>query len=358
MQKKTQPKTQKSARPLRVGFVPLCDCAPLVMAQELALFEKYGVDVELSREIGWATIRDKIIYGELDAAHAVAGLLFSCLLGIGSIPSECLTGLVLNLHGNAITLSTELREHGVRDAATLRREIERTRGRRLIRFGVAFPFSSHNFVLCEWLRLAGIDPENDVEIVSVPPPQMFPNLRAGNLDGYCVGEPWNSLAVMKRAGWCVATSGELAPQHPEKVLMVRRDFAERREPEHLALIAALLEACAFCDRPENRERIIETLALPEYVDAPIHALRMSMNGSFDFGHGRVEKDSNFHIFSRHNANEPTHDKGEWVLQQMCDCGVIADPSVIEPNCIADTFRADIFQQAKRLVTTTNNRSTK
>jgi ABC-type nitrate/sulfonate/bicarbonate transport system substrate-binding protein len=319
------------------------------MAQELGLFEKYGIEVQLSREVGWATIRDKIIYGELDAAHAVAGLIFSCALGIGSIQRDCLTGLVLNLHGNAITLANELRLHGIHNAATLHAEIERTRGKRLFRFGVASAFSSHHFVLQEWLRLAGIDPRNDVEIVTVPPPQMFGNLRAGNLDGYCVGEPWNSLAVMRRAGWCVATSAELAPRHPEKVLMVRRDFAESRAAEHLALIAALLEACAFCDRPENRERIIETLAQPAYVDAPIHALRMSMNGTFDYGHGRVEKDSDFHVFARHNANEPTHEKGEWVLQQMVACGVIKDPTVIRAGCIAESFRTDLFHEAKRLM---------
>jgi ABC-type nitrate/sulfonate/bicarbonate transport system substrate-binding protein len=221
--------TRSRTRPVRIGFVPLNDCAPIVMAHELGLFEKYDLVVRLSREIGWATVRDKIVYGELDAAHAVAGLVFVCSFGLGVLQTDCLTALVLNLHGNAITLSNELRACGVHDGKTLKFEIERSRGKRLFTFGVAFPFSSHNFILCEWLRAAGIEPRVDVEIVTVPPPQMFPNLRAGNLDGYCVGEPWNSLAVMRRAGWCVATSAELAPLHPEKVLIVRRDFAEERE---------------------------------------------------------------------------------------------------------------------------------
>src|SRR4051812_7865125 len=264
---------QSTQRPLRVGYVPLNDAAPLIMAQELGIFAKYGVEVELSREFGWATIRDKGLYGELDAAHAVAGLVFAATLGIGCVARPCVTGLVLNLHGNAITLSNELRAHGVHDAATLRREVERTRGKRRMIFGVASLYSSHNFVLREWLRRAGIDPVSDVEIVTVPPPQMHDNLRAGNVDGYCVGEPWNSLAVMRRTGWCVATSAELAPRHPEKVLMTRATFAAQRPAEHTALMAALLEACAFCDRPENRERVMEALAQPAYLDAPIHALR-------------------------------------------------------------------------------------
>lgn len=337
-------------RPLRVGFVPLNDCAPLVMARELGLYEKYGLEVELSREVGWATIRDKIIYGELEAAHAVAGLIYACTFGLGAIRTPCLTGLVINLHGNAITLSHELRSHGVHDGPSLAREVDRLRGRRLFTFGVAFPFSSHNFILCEWLRAAGIEPHVDVEIVAVPPPQMFPNLKAGNLDGYCVGEPWNSLAVMHRAGWCVASSAELAPRHPEKVLLVRSDFAEAREAEHVALIAALIEACEFCDRPENRERIIETLAQPGYVNAPVQALRMSMLGTFNFGHGRIEKHADFHVFSRHTANAPTADKAGWILRQMVKCGVLKDPLLIAPGCVAETFRPDIFQRANQLVT--------
>jgi ABC-type nitrate/sulfonate/bicarbonate transport system substrate-binding protein len=336
-------------RPLRLGFVPLNDCAPIVMAHELGLFERYGLVVKLSREIGWATVRDKIVYGELDAAHAVAGLVFVCSFGLGALRTDCLTALVLNLHGNAITLSNELRACGVHDGKTLKFEIERTRGKRRFTFGVAFAYSSHNFILCEWLRAAGIEPQVDIEIVTVPPPQMFPNLQAGNLDGYCVGEPWNSLAVMRRAGWCIATSAELAPLHPEKVLLVRRDFAEEREAEHLALIAALIEACEFCDRPENRERVMETLAQPEYLNAPIRALRMSMNGTFDFGHGRIKKDADFNVFSHRGANEPTKEKGEWVLRQMCASGALKDPTLIRPDSITELFRADIFHQAKQLI---------
>jgi ABC-type nitrate/sulfonate/bicarbonate transport system substrate-binding protein len=320
------------------------------MACELGLFQKYDLSVELRREIGWATIRDKIVYGELDAAHAVAGLLFACGFGLGVVRTACLTALVLNLNGNAITLSNKLRSRGVRDGRTLRAEIERVNGTRVLTFGVAFPFSSHNFLLSRWLRAVGVEPQIDVQVATVPPPQMFANLRAGNLDGYCVGEPWNSVAVMRRTGWCIATSVEIAPFHPEKVLMVRRDFAEERESEHLRLIAALIEACAFCDRPQNRDRVIETLASPQYVNAPIQALRMSMIGTFDYGHGRIEKDADFHVFSRHGANEPTVEKGKWVLQQMCDSGVLKDPSLIPPHGIAELFRADIFRQANQLIT--------
>jgi ABC-type nitrate/sulfonate/bicarbonate transport system substrate-binding protein len=130
---------------------------------------------------------------------------------------------------------------------------------------------------------------------------------------------------------------------------VRSQFAADREPEHLALIAALIEACAFCDRPEHRERVIETLAQPEYLDAPIHALRMSMCGSFDFGHGRIEKDRDFHIFARGEANRPSAEKGEWVLRQMSASGLIDDAPALPADLIAQTFRADLFDEAHGLV---------
>src|SRR5580704_9571792 len=153
---------------LRIGFVPLNDCAPLAMAEELGLFEKYGLKVQLKRELGWATIRDKIVYGELDAAHALAGLPLVLNFGIASLKRECVSGLILSLHGNAITISKELWNSGVRDAATLREQVVKFRGKRVLTFGVVFPFSSHAFLLRDWLARGGIQPDKDVRIVVVP----------------------------------------------------------------------------------------------------------------------------------------------------------------------------------------------
>jgi ABC-type nitrate/sulfonate/bicarbonate transport system substrate-binding protein len=342
---------RQQQKPLKLGFVPLCDCAPIVMAHELGLFEKHGVDVELRREVGWATIRDKMLYGELDAAHATAAMVFAATLGLGSIRVECVTGIALNLHGNAITLSNRLWDAGVRDGGTLREFIRSRRSGQQLTLGVVFPFSSHNFLLRKWLRSHGIDSERDVQIVVVPPPQMVASMKSGNLDGYCVGEPWNSVAVLHRVGWVVATSVEISPMHPEKVLMVTRDFSEAREGEHLALITALTEACEFCDQPVNRGRVIETLARPHYINAPVQALRMSMCSTFDFGKGRVEEMPEFNIFARNNANEPSVDKAAWVLGSMRESGVIPDPALVTPDTAAGVFRADIFHQANQLVTT-------
>ena len=334
-------------RTIRLGFVALSDCAPIVMAHELGLFAKYDLNVELHREVGWATIRDKIVYGELEAAHAPAGLVVAANCGLGAIRRECLTGLVISLHGNAITLSQDLWKQGVRDGRTLRERV--VRGDRLYTLAVVHPYSAHSILLRNWLRQHRIEPDRDVQIVVVPPAQVHANLKARHLDGYCVGEPWNSLAVLSKLGWCVATSEELAPRHPEKVLMVRKDFAETAGSEHLALIAALIEACAFCQRPENRERLLETLAQPHYVGAPIQALRMGMSGTFDYGHGRVEKHSAFHIFSGEDVNAPTPDKADWVVRNLIGAGIIKDPALVPADRSHEWFRADLFAQALQLI---------
>jgi ABC-type nitrate/sulfonate/bicarbonate transport system substrate-binding protein len=337
-------------RPLRLGFVALADCAPLVMAAELGLFADRGLDVELHREVGWATVRDKIIYGELEAAQAPAGLLVAASCGLGCVQTPCVTGLVLNLNGNAITLAERLWAKGVRDGQTLRRHI--IEGGRRCTFGVVHAYSAHSVLLRNWLRDHRIDPERDVRIVVVPPAQVHANLKAGHLDGYCVGEPWNSLAVLARTGWCVATSADLEPRHPEKVLMVRGDFAEHSEDEHLALIGALAEAGEFCEQPENRERLMKTLALPQYVGAPVQALRKSMAGTFDYGHGRVEEQPAFHIFAGAGVSEPSPDKAEWVVRQLLASGVVRDRTALPADRAGECFRADIFQQATESIRTT------
>jgi ABC-type nitrate/sulfonate/bicarbonate transport system substrate-binding protein len=338
-----------SARPagLRLGFVPLTDCAPLVMANELGIFRKYGINVVLSRELGWATIRDKVIYRELDAAHAVAGMPFAATLGLGSIRCDCLTALVLNLHGNAITLSNDLWKSGVRDGASLRGEIIRSRNRRVFTFGVVYPFSSHNFLLRDWLSASGINPERDVRLVVVPPPQMAANLKAGHLDGFCAGEPWNSVAVQSGAGWCVAASAELDPGHPEKVLMVRREFAGKRTEEHLALVAALLDACKFCAEPGNRDEVVTTISRPEYIGVPATLLRRGLDGRFDFGQGRVRTVPDFNVFYRNDANEPSSDKAAWVLEHLRDRGLCREPAVLNFALGRSVFRLDLFEQAVR-----------
>ena len=335
---------QRSPRRLRLGFVALTDAAPLIAAQELGLFARHGVEVELRREVGWATVRDKVIYGELEAAQAPAPLLWSAQLGLGGPRCDVLTALVLNLHGNAITLSARLQSAGVRHAASFRAEAHRRRGEARLTLGIVHPFSSHHLQLRQWLLAAGLEPEKDVRIVVVPPAQMFRNLAAGTLDGYCAGEPWGTVAVQAGQGWCPTWSARLSPGHVEKVLMVRTDFARDRSAEHFALVAALNDACAWCDGPGNRPRLADWLAEPRYLDVPAQAIRPALIGRFDNGAGQIETVPDFHIFSRGGANRPAHSAAAVLQNEMSAAGLL--PSLLaSADLPARLFRTDLYQAA-------------
>jgi ABC-type nitrate/sulfonate/bicarbonate transport system substrate-binding protein len=333
------PEILERSRPLQIGFIPDGDCAPIVAAYESGLFEKYELHVELRRETRWATIRDQVIHGELDATHAPASLPFITNLGIDSDQCACVAGMVLSLQGNAITVSRELWDAGVRDAAALRELVYRNWGRRTYTFGIVFPHSPPYFLLRQWLKAGGVQPHHEVRIVVIPPAQMYPTLKLGYIDGFCVGEPWTSLAVEAGAGACVVTSAELCPLHPEKVLMVRHDFAQERASEHERLIAALLEACAFCDRPGSRPLLAEMLSQPHYVNAPPDCLKNGLGPGF----------GGLNIFHRHDANDPTNERATWIvdrLHELMEESVLKLPSLSRTPMVKNVFRRDIFERAK------------
>lgn len=330
--------------PLRVGFLALTDAAPFVVAHELGLFARQQIRVELRREIGWATIREKIIYGELEAAHAPAPMLWSAHLGLGCPPCEVLTALVLNLNGNAITLSRALWEAGVRDGATLREHARNRRSRQLLTFGVVFPFSSHHLLLRNWLRAAGLDPDRDVRIVVVPPAQMFRNLNARTIDGFCAGEPWNTLAVRENVGWCPTWSAALEPGHVEKVVMVTRRFAEQRAAEHAALIRALAEAAIWCDEPQHREQLGEMLAGATYLNLPSRVTAPALLGKFDCGNDRVESVPEFLVFHRGDAGVPSVEKARALHHALAAADLLPASAANDSELPRQLFREDLHRQ--------------
>lgn len=339
--------TPSPRRLLRIGFIALNDAAPIIVAQENGFFQKHGLHVQLSREVGWATIRDKIIHRELDASHALGAMVISTNLGLNCLPCDCLTAFVLNTNGNCITLSEDLWNRGVRDAATMRDEIIRARHERAYVFGVVFAHSSHRIHMCDWLRSAGVDPEKDVRIVVVPPPQLFRNLAAGTIDGYCVGDPWNSLAVREKIGWCPAISPDLASGHAEKVLMVRSDFTETRADEHLAMIAALSEAAALCDDPAFRPELCTLLARREYMNVPARVIQASLVGPFDYGHGNTVPADDFIHYHRNGANDPTAAKAAWLIEGFNRHRFLPTGTVIPADLGRRIFRSDLYHLAQK-----------
>ena len=329
---------------LRVGFVPTIDCAVLVAAQELGLFQKHGIEVKLCREIGWATIREKLLHEELDAVHAHTSMAFSIHCGMGVVARPCVTGLVLSLNGSAITLSRELWDRGVRDAASLGRLIRREKNNRVFTFGAVLDLSSQNYNLQKWLRSGGIDVAGDVRIMIIPSSLIHESLRQGHLDGYCVAEPWNSAVTRDGAGWIAATAAEIEPKHPEKILLVLQEFAEQREEEHLRMLAALIEASVFCDDPGHRPELVRMLAHSQYLDVDPDILKHALIGPLKTGHGQRSVDD-FIIYHRERANVPDEAKGRWafdMIQSLQPCD--AYPS-FRREVIRKVFREDIYQKA-------------
>jgi len=335
----------KTRKPLRIGFLPETDCAPVVIALEFGLFKQYGLDVQLESQASWKHVHDKIVHGQLEAAHAPAAMPFLMSLGLTPEKCECLTGLVLSLEGNAITVSRELWRLGVRNAANLREQIWEDRNKKIYTLAVSYPLSAQYSMLCQWLRAPKVPPFIDVKVETVPPEQLFPLLKLGYLDGYCAGEPWTSVAVQAGVGACIATSRTLAPLHPEKVLLVRKEFATKRADEHERLIAALVHACFLCDQPENRSLICSLLAQAQFVNAPVECLQPGLVGPFKLQDSPGSSLDGLHIFYRRDANKPTTSKASLVTGRLFSLL----RWTARPPGLKDIFRPDIFRRAQSLV---------
>lgn len=341
----------KKPAPLRVGFLPTSDCAPLVVAQELGFFAKYDLEVELQPESNWTRLRDRLMESELDATHAPGTLPLLVNLGINSTICRYVSGMVLSLQSNAIVLSQPLWKEGVRDAMSLRQRIMQDWASRTYNFGVMFPYSPQYFLLRRWLRSAGLLAAVRVRIIAIPPAQMYPLLKLGYLDGYCVGEPWCTIAVQARAGVCIATSAQLAPLHPEKVLMVREEFAEKRSEEHERLIAALLEACPLCDRPEFRRQLGNLLAKPHYVNVQQEVFDTGLVDSSKLAYRNFPARLGFSIFFRHGTNDPTEEKAAWLKSQLSEFLKWRDlRNTLDRrgDLTRGVFRSDIYHRGHRL----------
>lgn len=319
---------------LQLGFVPLNDAAPLIVGLEQGFFAGEGLEVSLSREVSWATVRDKVAAGALDGAHLLAPVALACTLGLGGDPQPMITPMALNRGGAAFTLSRRLThrmQHGEAHGPALARLIsERQRaGETPFVFAVVFPYSMHNYLLRYWLAQAGIDPDRDVRITVAPPSRMATKLAAGELDGFCAGEPWNAVAEDLGVGEVVMRALDIWAAGPEKVLGVKAAWAERNPELLQALLRALLKAAAWADDPENRAELAALLARPEYVDTPAGGIARSLPTT---------------CFRQGGANAPLPAQAGWVLSQMIRWGQV--PPDIDVAAVAERVcRLDLYNRA-------------
>jgi nitrate/nitrite transport system substrate-binding protein len=321
---------------IRIGFIPLTDCASVVMAHELALYRKHGVEVEVSREASWATIRDKVVTGDLDGAHCLFGMPFSVYTGIGGTAGqEMQIAMVLNNNGQAITLSKEFcGPVGFREVSKVRAAVEAMKANKTVTFAMTFPGGTHDLWLRYWLAAAGVD-QKSVKVITIPPPQMVANMKVGNMDGYSVGEPWNGVCVQQGIGTTHISSQDIWKHHPEKALVVNKTFSETRRAELKNVMKAVLEASVWLDDPANRKEAAAVIGKPSYVNAPPEVIEARLLGKYDLGCNQIHSyTDDYMMFHRGGAtNYPRRSHAIWFLAQYLRFGYL--PTAPDYKAIAD-----------------------
>lgn len=334
---------------LRVGFIPLTDCAPVVMAAVKKFDAKYGITIIPSKESSWASVRDKLLSGELDAAHVLYGMVYGLQLGVSGPQREMAVLMTLNNNGQAITLSNQLKAAGVTDGESLKKVIAAS-PQGTYTFAQTFPSGTHAMWLYYWLANAGIDPFADVRNVVVPPPQMVVNMKIGNMSGYCVGEPWNQRAILDGIGFTAATSQQIWPDHPEKVLGTTSAWVSANGNAARALTAAVLEASRWIDASdENRRETAKTIAARAYINTAVETIEGRMLGHYEDGLGKTWQDAHaMRFFNDGTVSYPWLSDGIWFLTQQKRWGLLkSDPDYLA--VARQINRSDLYTQAATAV---------
>ncbi|MEA1919497.1 MAG: CmpA/NrtA family ABC transporter substrate-binding protein [Campylobacterota bacterium] len=348
---------------LKIGFIALTDCAPLVIAEEKGFFDKYGLDVHVVKEGGgWPGIQQKVINGEYDFSHALAGMPIAATLGING-NANLQAVLSLDFNGNGITFGNKIikkmEKYGMDKTArplgsqALKKLIdakhkEEAGDYQPLNFGMVHPVSTHNYELRYWMATSGIEPDRDCTIKPFPPPTMPSNLIAGNIEGYCVGEPWNERIVLKKKGSTLVTNYDIWNNNPEKVLQTRADFIEKYPETTKAVMKAVIEAQMWLDASwENRKEAAKILSKPNYVKAPVKVLEKSMTGTFQYLKGQdSEPNPMFNVFANYYAAYPFYSHGMWFITQMYRWGQLDKP-VDMKAVIEKTYRPDLFEEVAK-----------
>jgi nitrate/nitrite transport system substrate-binding protein len=313
---------------VKIGFIPLTDCAPIIVAAEMGFDKKYGIKITPSKEASWAAIRDKTVNGELHAAHVLYGLIYGVQLGIGGQQKDMSVLMTLNHNGQGITLANQLKDKGVKDGRSLKRMLDNEN--RDYTFAQTFPTGTHAMWLNYWLAANGINPIKDVKTIVVPPPQMVANMRIGNMDGYCVGEPWNARAIHDKVGYTVATTQDIWTDHPEKVLGTTAEFVAKNPNTARAMIMAVLDASRYIEATENRVKVAKLISGKAYVNAPEDVIAGRFIGDYDNGIGKKWKDPNYmKFFDDGQVPFPYLSDGMWFLTQHKRWGLLkSDPDYL------------------------------
>jgi len=345
---------------IRIGFLPLADCAPIIMAKERRLFQKFGLNVTLVKVNSWARMRDMLAVGDIQGAHMLAPMVLASAMGLEPGTPPFTTALALNMNGNAITVSNALyaamydanpdamRERPI--TARALRDVVNARsqaGQPALTFATVYPFSSHNYQLRYWLSAAGLHPDRDVRLVVVPPPKVMEYMQSGIIDGYCVGEPWNSEAVEAGVGTTLITSHELMGLAPEKVFAVCQSWADENPNSYRACLGAVLETSKWLTSQKAMEETASVLSGHAYIGVPAGRILPALCGTRRQTAGNIVLNMpDFNVFYRYAANFPWRSHASWFLTQMYRWGQVKHP-VKFTDIIEQAYRPDIFRDVAR-----------
>jgi nitrate/nitrite transport system substrate-binding protein len=329
---------------VKVGFIPLTDCASVVMASVLGFDKKYGIKIVPTKEASWPGVRDKLVNGELDAAHVLYGLLYGVHLGVSGPKKDMAMLMTLNNNGQAISLSKKIADKGAVDGASLAKLM--ATDKREYTFAQTFPTGTHAMWLYYWLAAHGINPMKDAKVITVPPPQMVANMRIGNMDGFCVGEPWNHRAIADGIGITAVTSQDVWRDHPEKILGTTAEWVGKYPNTARAMTAAVLEASKWIDASlSNKTRMAETIANKSYVNTSVDVINQRILGRYQNGLGKIWDDPNYMKFYNDGAvNFPYLSDGMWFLTQHKRWGLLKED--VDYLAVAKSInRIDLYKDA-------------
>ena len=333
---------------VRFGIIALTDCAPIVMAHELGLFKKFGIESIVSKEASWAVIRDKLTIGDNQATHMLIGMPLASTMGLAGSPVKPMViPWLLNRNGQAITLNNTLKKAGVKKPADVKplAMAAKAKGEPLT-FAMTFPPGTHAMWMRYWLAAGGINPDKDVTLITIPPPQMVANMKVDKMDGFCVGEPWNNRAIDDGIGYTVTTTQAMWKDHPEKVCAFTEEFADKNPKTVKAILKALHFASIELDKMENRPKFAEVIARPAYINCPPAIITERLMGKYQYGDGRVEQDPNYMIFSNRNCNYPHQIYAKWWLSQFRRWGMTKERARLQRRR-QEVLRSDIYLEAMK-----------
>jgi NitT/TauT family transport system ATP-binding protein len=344
--------------PLHIGFIPLIDAAALIVAVDGGFTKAEGLDVTLAREVSWSNVRDKLNIGLFDVAHLLAPVAIASSLGLGHVKVPIVAPFNLGLNGNSITVSPALHAaimgelagdpfDPMATALALARVVaaRRKSGAEPLTFGMTFPFSTHNYQLRFWMAAGGVDPDEDVRLVVLPPPYMVDSLANKQVDAFCVGAPWNSIAVDLGVGHILHFVSDILLRAVEKVLAVRQGWAEKNREVVAALVRAAFRAAEFIEQHENRAEVARMLAKPERVGVPADVIRRTLEGRLKISpDGTMRENSSYLLVGRESAARPDPAQAAWLYAQMVRWGQ-AELSPAAVEAAMAVFRPDLYGAA-------------